>query len=408
MQVFKCALRIIRGNMIFPLIYIVGLSLMGVLMASSFDFGHATDTFERATYNYAVIDRDQSDLSTSLKEVLNAGGCEIYIADEKEAIQDAAAKGQVDYLLIIPEGFEASFEDAAHTGGEAPQMDTVYSFYSINGTLVDSVVNGYLGIARSLLAAHPEASFASIADEAYSLALEQSDVAYLPTSNPASEADRFVFYLSWGTYVLFAGIVVCVGLVTSTIGRADVRRRNLASPITYVSYNAGLALACFTLAFFAAVWTFCLGLVAFPAAVAHITTAGLALCALSVGAFSLMAMAFGYMLGSFGASTMVCNAVGNIVGMVVSFFGGAWMSLDLMTPELSAFAHWLPGVWYSNACETAAHLSTPPATDSLIFIFQCIGVLLLFTVAFFCVALLAGKLRMQTSQAGGNRAAEAV
>lgn len=28
MQVFKCAMRIIRGNIIFPIIYIVGLSFM--------------------------------------------------------------------------------------------------------------------------------------------------------------------------------------------------------------------------------------------------------------------------------------------------------------------------------------------------------------------------------------------
>ena len=38
MQLFKCAIRIIRGNIIFPIIYIGGLSFMGIFMAASFDF----------------------------------------------------------------------------------------------------------------------------------------------------------------------------------------------------------------------------------------------------------------------------------------------------------------------------------------------------------------------------------
>ena len=41
MQVFKCALCVIRGHAVFPLVYIVGLSLMGLFMASSFDFSTA-------------------------------------------------------------------------------------------------------------------------------------------------------------------------------------------------------------------------------------------------------------------------------------------------------------------------------------------------------------------------------
>ena len=35
MQVFKCALRILRASFIFPLIYVVGLSFLSVLIASA-------------------------------------------------------------------------------------------------------------------------------------------------------------------------------------------------------------------------------------------------------------------------------------------------------------------------------------------------------------------------------------
>ena len=62
MQVFKCALEVILRNKVFPLVYIVGLSFMGLFMSWSFDFESTGGTFELAQATYAVIDRDQSEL----------------------------------------------------------------------------------------------------------------------------------------------------------------------------------------------------------------------------------------------------------------------------------------------------------------------------------------------------------
>ena len=57
MQLFKCAIRIIRGNIIFPIIYIVGLSFMGIFMAASFDFDMNENGLERYSCNFSVIGR---------------------------------------------------------------------------------------------------------------------------------------------------------------------------------------------------------------------------------------------------------------------------------------------------------------------------------------------------------------
>ncbi len=403
MQVFKCALRIIRGNLVFPLVYIVGLSFMGLFMAISFDFGDSTSDFQRPEYDFAVIDRDGSELSQAVTEVLAAQGEAVSVPDEKLAIQDAVAKGQTDYLLIIPPGYGEEFARAVRNGGDLPQMETVFSYYSMEGAFVDEVVNGYLGLVQTLSITDPTLSLGEAAREAQGFVAQKAQASVLDFATKVNEADRFVFYLQWSTYTLFAGIVVCVGLLTSIMGRADVRRRNLASPLTYASYNGQLILACLTVTFFSWMWTFGLGLGAFPDAVAHIAFEGIALCALSMLLFCLVACAFGFLLGALGANTMTCNAVGNIVGMVSSFLGGAWISLDLMSPQVAQLAQWFPSYWYSRACQLAAHVAPGSATGE---IFQCLGVLLLFVLALFSVAALVGKLRTQTSEAGGNRAAE--
>lgn len=81
MQVFKCAMRIIRGNIIFPIIYIVGLSFMGIFMAASFDFDMNENGLERYSCNFSVIDRDGSKLSDAIASQLAQHGTQVVVED---------------------------------------------------------------------------------------------------------------------------------------------------------------------------------------------------------------------------------------------------------------------------------------------------------------------------------------
>ena len=85
---------------------------------------------------------------------------------------------------------------------------------------------------------------ADIIDRAANYSSERAQVAVIEQSTAISKSDRFVFYLQWSTYTLFAGITVCVGLLVTTLGRVDVRRRNLSSPLSFASYNLQLGAAC--------------------------------------------------------------------------------------------------------------------------------------------------------------------
>lgn len=407
MQVCKCAMQIIRGNLVFPIVYIIGLSFMGVFMAQSFDFGDIDQTLERKNVEYSVVDRDGSELSRSIEAFLEQRGVPVEIDDSRRAFQDAVAKGQTDYLLIIPEGYENEFRNAVLEEGELPQLQVVFSYYSSKGILMDEMVDGYLGIVRSLLLASPDAAWGSVLGDAASVASARADVQVFDAGNGVSEADRFIFYMRWSTYTLFAGIVICVGMLISTMNRTDVRRRNLSSPMSYASYNIQLAISCSIFAVMACVWTFVLGLVVFPQTSVAMSFEGLVLCGASMMMYSCMALAFGFMLGQFAAKALMCNAFGNIFGMVISFFGGAWVPLDLMSPDVLALAHWLPGFWYTDACQRAASLDGTALSDVMA-VLTDLGVLSLFVLTFLSVGFVAARRRLQTTEAGGNRAAEAL
>lgn len=409
MQVFKCALRIMRASFVFPLIYVVGLSFMSVVLAFSavpLD-DRQSDDFERAEYVYSIIDRDNSTISHSLAEALAEGGEATWVADDRVAIQDAVAKGHVDYLLIIPEGYEERFL-AAKSAEEIPEMEVIFSYSSLSGAYVDEVVNEYASLLHTLALSEGTGDVGALTQDALAFASKQAQGTVLEGEQSASPLDQLIFYLTWGMYPLFTGITVCISVLLYRMGRSDVRKRNLASPLPLRSLNAQLVLSCLAIALASVAWVLVLGALFFPEGVALLGAGGMAAIALVVLVFSLIPASIGFMLGMLGANTAVANSVGNIVGLAISFFGGAWFSISLMEPVVRDIAHWLPGLWYTQACQAVADLCTGAAGAQPSVLFIALGVMALFALALFCVGLVAAKKRTQTAEAGGNRGAEAV
>ena len=91
----------------------------------------------------------------------------------------------------------------------------------------------------------------------------------------------------------------------------------------------------------------------------------------------------------------------------MSFLGGAWISLDLMSDSMKAFAQFTPGYWLSTAINTLAH-TTSLDSSALTGIGQSFLILLLFAAAVFSIALVVAKRRRLSVDGGGNDAAAAV
>lgn len=405
MQVFKTAIRTVLRHPVYLLVYAVFLSFMGVFIASGLTFGGSEDAgFSPYETKFSIIDRDGSAFSEGLGALLGENGTEVAIEDTEIALQDAVAKGQSAYTLIIPEGYGEAFAKAARNGEEAPSLDTVYSFYSIEGSLMDQTVGEYLGIARAYAGLEEDASLLDIADHAAFVMEDGAQVESVQVGVGSSEGQRFVFYLQWGTYTLFAAIIVCVGVLMTTLNRTDLRRRNLVSPITMSSYSAQVGASSLLVMVAVWLWTICLGLVVFSDAVSHISSTGLFFMIASSFVFATIPLSVGYLLGQLGVGEFASNALGNILGMVISFLGGAWISFDLLDPSVQTLAHFSPAYWYTNALQGAADM-TAATPDAVIGVLGNMGMMLLFTVAIFAVALVAGRLRLQSSEAGGNAAA---
>ena len=117
--------------------------------------------------------------------------------------------------------------------------------------------------------------------------------------------------------------------------------------------------------------------------------------ALAFGAnfvFGLVPLAIAFMLGSLGAREEVLNACGNILGMVMSFMGGAWVPISLMGSAVVAAAHFFPTYWTNGAID--AVLGAGALTEGVLGTYLTgIGITALFAVAIAAVGLALARSR---------------
>ena len=98
MSTFRTSLRIIWGHRLYVAVYLVFISMLGVLAVG----GAATSPdseetgFIAAKPTVAVIDRDGSDISRGITEYVCAQGTSVDVNDDERSIQDAAAEEKPD------------------------------------------------------------------------------------------------------------------------------------------------------------------------------------------------------------------------------------------------------------------------------------------------------------------------
>ena len=395
MSTFRTSLRIVWGHRLYVLIYLVFISMLGVLAvggASSSPDAEETG-FIAAKPTVAVIDRDGSDISRGITEYVCAQGTSINVADDERSIQDAAAEDRASYVLVIPAGYGDALMDAAATGDEVPSLETVVSYQSSAGTLMDLSVRGYLQSAYGF-AATVASSQADVVRLASDAAAEK-----VSTTIVATEAEPLsswlLYYFQFATYPIFASVTMVVAVLMNSLNERDVRMRSLAAPITSVRRSFQTFLACRVMGLVAWAWI-CLVGFALNDGAATIATAPVqvALMCGSLLAYSLVSVTAGFLVGQLGVGEMAANAISNVAGMALSFLGGGWVQLALMPTAVQQAARFCPSYWSTTAANDA-FLLTETSGAAVAGVLGEIGVVCLFAVAIFAVSLVIGRSRMR-------------
>ena len=90
-------------------------------------------------------------------------------------------------------------------------------------------------------------------------------------------------------------------------------------------------------------------------------------------------------MSGLGAREELLNGVGNLLGMLMTFLGGAWMPLSLMGPAVQTVAHFVPTYWVNDAIGKAL---SSDLTSAVLGDIACdLGVTVLFAAAIAAVGL---------------------
>lgn len=393
MQVFKMAVRVAARHWGTLLIYVVFLGAFGMLAAGSVDNAE-TDAFGDDLPKVAVIDHDGSALSEALAGYIYANGTAVQVEDSEYGLQDAAAKDLASYVLVIPEGFEADVLQAASEGQAPRGLESIVSYQSARGALMEGKVGAFVQSVYGYLATSSASMDDALAwtEEAME---KQTPVDYIDVE-VHNISNQFATFATFSTYSLFAGCAIFVSVGLSSLNRPEVRRRLSASSVSLSSYGLQVGAACVVLGL--AIWAFVSfsGLAAYAGTLSGAPVGSIALVLGAQLAFAMVGTATGFLLWELRVVESVANAVGNIAGLALSFFAGSWVPLDMAGEAVQAIAQFTPGYWAVSVVYDV--YEAPGLTDELVVgSLANIGIVVLFAIALACIGLVLGRLRAKDS-----------
>ena len=426
MNTCKTALRIIWAHKFYLLLYLVGMSLIMIVIGSTnvqaavrANASSSIGRFEPARAKVVVINRDSGnqagcELGQGLKKYLGKSAQLVTVEDKTQALQDANVSGKSDLTVIIPKGYGQRFlealEDTAaqvHSGGKTsdfPKVETAASYNSSRGSLAQLQVDSYFDALRTALltglgqnGSMELHSSAAVKDAvAYAVAHYAGNQPHVgihaspKTDGHGALLKGFATTVGLAAFPLMTALTVCVATLFGAFSSPDRHRRLLASPIRSSSLNGQELTAALIVA--GVSWAYYVALVAFSMAASGVSLASLGwgrvlLSFFVMLIFAVSAASFGFMLAQFNPSSSLINSVGVIFGLVVMFTSGS-SSGGPLPPVMQTIGKLTPGWWYNTAVQSIMDSSTTGlASWGLPLI-----VVALFALAYACVGLMVSRL----------------
>ena len=426
MNTCKTALRVIWAHKFYLLLYLVGMSLIMIVIGSTnmqaavrANASSSVGRFEPAQAKIVVINRDCDNqagcaMGQGLEQYLGKSAQLVTVKDEPQALQDANVSGKSDLTVIIPAGYGQRFlealEDTAaqvHSGDKThgfPKVETAASYNSSRGSLAQLQVDSYFDALRTALLTglgqngsmdlHSSTAVKDAA--AYAVAHYSGNQPHVSihtspkTDGHGALLKGFATTVGLAAFPLMTALTVCVATLFGAFISPDRHRRLLASPMRSTSLNGQELAAALIVAGFS--WAYYVALVAFSMAASGVSLISLGwervlLSFFVMLIFAVSAASFGFMLAQFNPSSSLINSVGVTFGLVVMFTSGS-SSGGPLPPVMQTIGKLTPGWWYNTAVQSIMDSSAAGLASWGL----PLTVVALFALAYACVGLMVSRL----------------
>ena len=396
MKVFETCLIIIKRRYISLLLYFGIFIALSVIMTTISVDQYSPD-FSEMKPKFTVINRGGfSPLIDGMIAYLGERGEEVALEDRRDALQDATFYHATDFIIIFSAGYAAEF-----LSGQPAKAQTVTTTESALGYYADSLVSGYLSLARVYLAADPGMDEKALADTVLADLSARAEVVKMRFGESAPVNINYHAYARMMPYILMLLIILCVSSVIIAFKRPDVNMRNLCSPLRPRSMSLQQSL-CYGLMSVAAWFVLnAAGFILYGARLIGTDGRIVALIVLNTFIFTLVAAAIASLACTFVRGPNTQNAVANCLSLVLSFIGGVFVPLEMLGEGLVMAARFTPAYWHSYALDRVCALTSFDAS-SLAAVWQAMLIQLAFAAAIFCASLAVNKRRNESEKSFGS------
>lgn len=384
MQGFKAFFKTAKKSLPMNLIYFFVFT--GIALALSHSSADTKNpAFSSVELSVAVVDQDRSDASAALKEYLAGIHHLTDMEYDKNTLLNRLFYRDLNYILILPAGFEQKLVDGETELFETVQIPGVYS-----SAFVDQQIHTYLKTLTLYLAGHFSLKDA-LRRTAETLDSAAGQVHILDTgSKQPSSMREIYYYFQFLPYVIFSMILCGMTPILTTFWKPELAQRISCSSFSLLHRNLQLALGSILYCF--GIWIL-FGLTAFLFYGSALLTQQGILCMANSLLLLPVAIAVSLIISCFCPPANTINMLNNIVTLGMSFLCGIFVPQQQLGDNVLAVSRFLPFYWYIKNNDLIFEFSGQPFQMRLYW--SNMGIQALFICALAAVALMVSKYRQK-------------
>lgn len=342
MTVFRGYLRGALRQKAVIILYLAIFLGLGTLMTMTMDENTAGN-YEAQSLSMAVVDRDHSEISEGLVKYLDKSQDLKAVKDDKKVLQEELYYGNIQYVLVIPDGFEDTFinradADSKETGGlleGTGRPGSTQSYYA------EELAESYLkGISLYLDAGYE-------AEDAVTRMMETGENdSSAEMAQGSSSMSKVAGTFQYLPYILTALSCYVIGFVMLDYQKLDIRRRLAVSATSFSRRLAEMLLAFLVIG--AAFYAVSFLMTALMNVNGIFKEPNMQYYALNVLTMVLVGLSVAFLVVHLAGTANGVNGLANAIALGMSFICGVFIPDSMLSTSVKNLARFLPVYWYEQ------------------------------------------------------------
>lgn len=379
MTVFRGALRIAIRQKFLIILYLAIFMALGIMITVSKD-NSSTLGYEKESVTMAVIDRDKTELSCGIREILEASQNVVDIEDNEKKIREELYYSNIEYALIIPENFEKNYLEAIENDDTTDNLLLGTGRPSSNASYyIKNIVDNYLSGINLYIKA--DYSIEEAINNMKSIDTSKNNVSIIEGSMESSKLSVGFMILP---YVLIALSCFIIGFIILEYQKPEIKKRLEISAVSSFRRSTQLMLSVFVIGII--IFAISLGLVNILNTGNVFNDSNIGYYLINLIMMILNSIAIAFFVASVSVNSNAVNGLANVLSLGMSFLCGVFVPVSLLSKSVVKISKIIPVYWYENNNNILGiHSKLSNSQISQItngYVKQLTGALIIFAIAF--------------------------